>query len=409
MDYEARAISFGEANAGDLLAINPNEEQSVTTLHTKRSQARSIAEKTTGQTVYSIATDFKYNTDDDEGSEEEKNSPRGQILFEGLDLLSRNEETRKESNEESLEEQLKKTAKEDLEHKMELAQREDDMIDSDDGDYQDALDSDGDGDDEEEESNSANNQEETRNEAQLLEWDIMQDKTRREKNMRRFRCINANSIQNQVFNKAGPHLKEMAWLSERVMCELQSMAKGNSRDRTKLSDTMLRLLAEEGGDHDDYKTMYKRMDEIRSGYALLFREETLGLHTTSNKMIDGYPTELEEGASEKSNEDKEMTGASKETTVNWSEEGKAQADKRIKCVNEGGNREDDEEEVLADVNKDEEDAKSAASMLNEEIGRKPLPSALRSKKMGSIQSNLDKGNDEVDKQEALTLRGGGGK
>ena len=142
------------------------------------------------------------------------------------------------------------------------------------------------------------------------------------------------------------------------------MAKGNSRDCTKLSDTMLRLLAEEVGDHDDYETMYERMDEIRSGHALLFREETLGIHTTSNEMIADYSTELVEGASEKSNEDKEMKGASEGTTVNWSEEGKAQVDKRIKCVNEGGNREDDEEEAVADVDKDKEDAKSAASMLN---------------------------------------------
>ena len=87
------------------------------------------------------------------------------------------------------------------------------------------------------------------------------------------------------------------------MLELQSMAKENSRDRTKLSDTMLRMLAEEVEDHDAYETMYERMDEIRSSYALLYREETLGIHTSRNEMIDDYPTGLAEEGSEKSNED----------------------------------------------------------------------------------------------------------
>ena len=95
----------------------------------------SIAEKTTGNTVFSIGTDFKYNSEDDDGSEEEKNCPRGQILFEGLDLLNRTKEKWNERNEESSEEQSKKTAKEDLEYKMKRAQRENEMIDSENEEY----------------------------------------------------------------------------------------------------------------------------------------------------------------------------------------------------------------------------------------------------------------------------------
>jgi CRISPR/Cas system-associated protein Cas10 (large subunit of type III CRISPR-Cas system) len=123
-----------------------------------RSQAMSIAEKTTGNTVFSIGTDFEYNSEDDDGSEEEKNSPRGQILFEGLDLLNRTKEKGNERNDESSEEQSKNTVKEDLEYKMEQARRGNEMIDSEDEEYQDARESDDDGDDEEWESTSANNQ-----------------------------------------------------------------------------------------------------------------------------------------------------------------------------------------------------------------------------------------------------------
>ena len=82
-------------------------------------------------------------------------------------------------------------------------------------------------------------------------------------------------------------------------------------------------------------------------------------------------------------------------------------------VHDRGNKEDDGEEAAADNDvdnddeeddddgdeDDEENAKFAANELSEEIGRKPLPSALRSSKMGPIQSNLKKDNDKVDKQE----------
>ena len=221
LEYDARAISFGDAKAGNFLAIDANEEQSVTTLHTKRSQAMSIAEKTMGNTVFSIGTDFEYNSEDEDGSEEEKNSPRGQILFECLDLLNRTEETWKERNEESSGEQSKKTAKEDLEHKMERAQRENEMIDSENEEYQDARESDEDGDKEEGQGILANNQEELHNEADLLEWEIKQDKLKREKDMRKFRIVSAKSVQSQIFNEAGPHFKEMEWCSERAMSELR--------------------------------------------------------------------------------------------------------------------------------------------------------------------------------------------
>ena len=123
-----------------------------------------------------------------------------------------------------------------------------------------------------------------------------------------------------------------------------------------------------------------------------------------------------------------MKGASKGLTADWSEEVKAKGYESIKGVNDNENKEDDGEEVAADDDNedeedddnnkeeddddddedDKEDAKFAANKLSEEIGRKPLPSALRSSKMGPIQSNLKKDNDEVDKQEVRTLREGGG-
>ena len=49
----------------------------------------------------------------------------------------------------------------------------------------------------------------------------------------------------------------MEWMSERVMVELESIYNGNSRDVTKLSDTMLRLLEEEVEDLNQALTMRK--------------------------------------------------------------------------------------------------------------------------------------------------------
>ena len=317
MEYNARAISFGEAKAGNFLAIDVNEEQSVTTLHTRRSIAMSLAEKTTGNTVFSIGTDFEYISEDEDGSEEEKNSPKGRILFEGLDLLNRTQETRKERSGESVEEQSKKTAKEDLEHKMKQAQREDEMIDSENEDYQDARESDEEGDKEEGEMNLANNQEEVQDEADLLEWENKQDKLKREKDMRNHRIVGAENVQGQIFNEAGPYFKQMEWCSERAMAELESIYNGNTRDATRLSDTMFRMLAEEVEDPDDpkpnldYKAMHKRMDEIRSNYALLYREETLATYKARNEMIEDDDKEQAEEGSKKLNEDGDMKPHSK--------------------------------------------------------------------------------------------------
>jgi hypothetical protein len=201
-----------------------------------------------------------------------------------LDLLNRTEETWKGRNAESLDEQSKKTAKEDLEHKMELAQRENKIVDSEDDEYQDAMECNEDGDEEEEEVILANNQEEVHNEADLLEWETKQDKLKREKDMRKFRTVRAENVQSQIFNEAGPHFKQMEWCSERAMLELESMFNDNIRDATGLSDTMLRILAEEVEDPDnlkpnpDYDAMYNRLDEICSNYALLYKEDTVATY-----------------------------------------------------------------------------------------------------------------------------------
>jgi hypothetical protein len=209
-----------------------------------------------------------------------------------LDLLNRTKEKGNERNEESSEEQSKKTVKEDLEYKMEQARRENEMIDSENEEYQDARESDEDGDDEEWEGTSANNQEELYDEAILLEWEIKQDKLKRGKETRKYRIVKADNVQGQIFNEAGPDFKDMEWWSERVMAELESIYNGNIGDATKLSNTMLRLLEEEVEDPDnpkpspDYEEMYNRMNEIRSNYALLYREETLATHKSRNEMIE---------------------------------------------------------------------------------------------------------------------------
>ena len=417
LEYDARAITFGEAKDGDLFAIDANEEQSVNTVHTMRSQATSIAEKTTGNTVFSIGTDFDYNSEDDDGSEDEKNSPRGQILFEGLDLLNHTKEKGNERNEESSEEQSKKTAKEDLEYKMERAQRENEMIDSENEEYQDARESDEDIDDEEWEGTGANNQEELQEEATLLEWENKLDKVERGKERRKYRIVKADNVQGQIFNEAGPHLKDMEWMSERVMAEVVSIYKGNIRDVTKLSDTMLRLLKEEVEDPDntkpspDYEKMYSRMNELRSNYALLHREETLATHKARNEMMEEDDKEHAEAGPENLNEDEEMKCASGGTTANRSGEENTKDKGSIQDSNDEVKSEDDEsegaddEEEWKDSNddddddeeeEDEEDVEFAASKRREENVGKRLPSALRSKKVGPIQSFSKVSNETED-------------
>jgi hypothetical protein len=102
LEYDARAITFGQAKEGNFLAIDVNEEQSMTTLHTQRSQARSTAENTMANTVFSIATDFEDSSEDEEGSDDEKNSTRGKMLFKGLDVVSQHGDKWAEKHEESL-------------------------------------------------------------------------------------------------------------------------------------------------------------------------------------------------------------------------------------------------------------------------------------------------------------------
>jgi hypothetical protein len=179
LEYDARAITFGQAKDGDLLEIDANEEQSLTTLNTKKSQARSIAENTLGNTVFSIGTDFEYNSEDEEESDDEKNNTGGKLIIEGLDMVSRHGDKRERNTDETLDEQSKKTAKEDLEHKMEIARREDNMIDSDDDDdeFMDAR-SDTDEDDkgDVDDVSSEHNKDELRYEAELLNWEMDMDK-----------------------------------------------------------------------------------------------------------------------------------------------------------------------------------------------------------------------------------------
>ena len=79
----------------------------------------------------------------------------------------------------------------------------------------------------------------------------------RGKEMRKYRIVKAENVQGQIFNEAGPHFKDMEWMSERVMAELESIYNGNSRDITKLSNTMLRLLEEEVEDLNQALTMRK--------------------------------------------------------------------------------------------------------------------------------------------------------
>ena len=290
------------------------------------------------------------------------------------------------------------------------------MIDSENEEYQDARESDEDGDDDVWEGTSANTQEELQDEATRLEWGNKLDKVKRGKEMRNYRIIKAENVQGQIFNEAGPHFKDMEWMSERVMAELESIYNGNIRDVTKLSNTMLRLLEEEVEDPDnpkpspDYEEMYNRMNEICSNYALLYREETLATHKSRNEMIEEDDKDQAEAGPENLNEDEDMKGASGGTTANRSGEENIKDNGIIQGSNDEEKSEDDESEGADDEEEwkdnndddddeeeeDEEDVDFAASKRREEnVGRR-LPSALRSKKVGSTQSFSKVSNETED-------------
>ena len=149
----------------------------MTTLNTKKSQAKSVAEKTWGNTVLSMCTDFEYNSEDEEGSDDEKNNTGGKMIIEGLDMVISHGDKREGHNDEILDEQSKKTAKEDLEHKMEIARREDKRMDSDDDDdeFMDAWDTEEEDKGDVDDVSSEQKKDDLRYEAELLNWEMEMD------------------------------------------------------------------------------------------------------------------------------------------------------------------------------------------------------------------------------------------
>jgi len=190
---------------------------------------------------------------------------------------------------------------------------------------------------------------------------------------------------------------------------------------------MLHMLAEEVEDRDnpkpnpDYEAMYNRMDEIRSSYALLYREETLATYKSRNEMIEEDDKEQAEDGSEKLNEVEDMKCASGGTRANWSEEVKTKDYGSIQGSNDEEKSEYDESAATNneeewednddnddDKEEDKEDVEFAASKLREENIGKRLPSALRSKKVGPIQSNSKRSNETEDtgqESQARTTQG----
>ena len=134
-------------------------------------------------------------------------------------------------------------------------------------------------------------QEEMEVEAEVIVWDNEQEKRSKEEKMKTYRLIKATNVSNQIFNEAGPGLKEMQWKCEQMMSELQNMNQDNKRDNSVLSDKMLKLLAEEVDSESDYHAMHERMDELRANYALLYWEETMRMNDSRNEIIDNAFTD----------------------------------------------------------------------------------------------------------------------
>jgi hypothetical protein len=369
LEYDARAITFGQVKDGDLLAVDISEEQSMTTLNTKKSQARSLAENTLGNTAFSIGTDYEYTSEDEEASDEENNNIGGKMIIDGLDMVSRHDNKREGYIDEALDEQSKKTAKEDLEHKMEIARREDKMIDSDDDDdeFVDALDTDEDDNSDEDDFSSERNKDDIRYEADLLNWEMEMNKMNDAGPVKR---VTADVVQNEIFNVAGPQFIDMESESERIMLEIKSMGEGNMRNEDRISDTMMQLLSEEVEDPYDLKAMYERMAEIRASYALLHKEETVNIYKSRSDTIEEANADQSDEGSAKLNEE-EVKGANEATIANWSDDVKEKGDGSIQGANDDGNNEFGEDSsiqaVKGDENKNDDEGGSIQGVNDDRI------------------------------------------
>jgi hypothetical protein len=125
-EFEARAITFGAASLGDFEAIDPSEEQSVTSLNTRRSTAtsRSIAEMSNANTLYSICTDNSdsENDSDEDNTVDNETALQGTMLFENLEVLKGQKENQATPKDKEASERKKEEA--DLVKKMTRAQME---------------------------------------------------------------------------------------------------------------------------------------------------------------------------------------------------------------------------------------------------------------------------------------------
>lgn len=121
--------------------------------------------------------------------------------------------------------------------------------------------------------------------------------------MHNYRIIKATNLRNQICNEAGPGLKEVQLKCEQIMSKLQNMNQDNQRDTTVLSNTMMKLLAEEADTDNDYHAMHALMEEYRANYALLYREETLRSNDVRNEMIDNTFTDVADEGTRKDYQD----------------------------------------------------------------------------------------------------------
>ena len=413
-EFEARAITFGTASAGDFEAVDPSEEQSVTSINTRRSTgtARSIAERSNAHTVYSICTensDSENDSDEDKGSENETDL-QGTMLFENLDFVRGEKEDQESDNNKKASEMKKEEA--DLIKKMMTAQMEEDKLESDDEEYEDTMQEEVDEEEEgaNEDDSYSYDQEEMEVEAEVIVWDNEQEKRSKEEKTKTYRLIKATSVSNQIFNEAGPGLKEMQWKCEQIMSELQNMNQDNKRDNSVLSDKMLKLLAEEVDSESDYHAMHERMDELQANYALLYWEETMRTNDSRNEIIDNaFTNDSDEGTrndNQNSNEYEEKDDMSE------------LAERRLYGDDRANDKTDDEEDGSGEKYKEEEEeeddndgsklkkSKPAEEGVSKRVAS-VLASALRPYKNRTIQKQRNEDKEDSGEQDLIHIRGGG--
>ena len=334
-DFDATQIAFGKSLTEDEIFLtygasevgafeayeDLGEEQSQTTLHTKKSNnSRSVAVNTLAQSKYSIdaSSSTGDNSADDEGIDGEESEPETgkRMLFEGLELLKSPEEDGASLNGND---DKDKEEEETLDENQAIATKNIEVANSDEEEFQDPLNEEEEGaiddnsqsdhgtedseEDEEDEEVDSEEMEDDESESsmdtelgvkspyslaeelEILQWDTHENEERRRLQQEMFRMIEPKNFQDQLSNEAGPTLKGMIEKCVQVEHEMMNMSSGQVRDASRYSDTLLQELQKEAASSDIDKMM-KQAEKVRGDLEASYLAEVMQTESSRNAAID---------------------------------------------------------------------------------------------------------------------------